>query len=831
MNLMKLKKLRFYLCFNLLFVSLAFNIKADYSFSSNGKSYEIITTRYSWTNAASNATTKGGYLVHIDSQTEQNTIYDAIVNGANISSTYVSITDGGGIAYIWIGANDKQSEGTWNWDGNNDGTGDNFWNGQGEAGDGQGSVVSGKFHNWGGKSQNTFPNEPDNYNSTQDASAIALAAWPYGTAGEWNDINETNQLYFIIEYDYSGKPGKASIPTGTVTLCQNSSDTQYSTSVVSEAVSYIWSLSPTSAGVINGSGTTITVDWNKDFSGNAELSVAAKNPVDTGDASDKLVITVNPRPVKCDVPKGPIEFCENPENTTYRIDGIPGISEYVWTISPTNAGVITGTTTEATVDWTNNFSSDVKISVAGVNECGTGEKSTDLIVKIKNKPLLPIKPTGPEKVVQNSYNTVYTTKGSASASSYKWKLLPSNSGIISGDSMSATVNWENDFAGVASVSVIGVNPCGESIESESLEIAVSNKPGKPDKPTGDTSLCQGTEKSIYSTNRAEGAINYNWKIIPANSAGIISDSNTVALLWNKDFAGVVEISVASVGPLELSDYSFILKVKINSKPVKSATPQGLKKNCNNSNNCEYKTTDNETFESYIWKLSPDNAGVITGNTSKILIDWTDTFIGKANLSVKGINECGTGDVSNSLEIDIVSTPSIPNKPTGKTSIGKSSSNIEYSTSTVEFADSYSWKLIPDNAGQISGNTNKAKVNLNTDFTGNVQISVNAKNSCGESQFSEMLQVLVSDTAQTSVENFIIQDNLIIIYPNPVSEIINIELNSSNPEIINIEIFDILGIPIKMINSTTNNNQINIEHLPAGIYYVKIGSIIKKFVKL
>ncbi|PLX32994.1 MAG: hypothetical protein C0600_01200 [Ignavibacteria bacterium] len=29
---------------------------------------------------------------------------------------------------------------------------------------------------------------------------MALSNWPYGTAGQWNDLNETNQLYYLIEH-------------------------------------------------------------------------------------------------------------------------------------------------------------------------------------------------------------------------------------------------------------------------------------------------------------------------------------------------------------------------------------------------------------------------------------------------------------------------------------------------------------------------------------------------------------------------------------------------------------------------------------------------------
>ena len=172
-----------------------------FQFSYNSKNYEIVKELKTWTDAAACAIERVGYLVQIDDQNEQDSIYDAIVNGAGISPAYTSVSDGGGIAYIWIGATDKNTEGTWLWDGNNDNSGTNFWNGQGAAGVGGGTTVGGAYINWGG-SPGT-PNEPDDYFFNQDAAGIALANWPYGTAGKWNDINITNSLYFIIEYNTS----------------------------------------------------------------------------------------------------------------------------------------------------------------------------------------------------------------------------------------------------------------------------------------------------------------------------------------------------------------------------------------------------------------------------------------------------------------------------------------------------------------------------------------------------------------------------------------------------------------------------------------------------
>ncbi|MCK5134538.1 MAG: T9SS type A sorting domain-containing protein [Bacteroidales bacterium] len=177
-----------------------------YSFIYNGKNYEVIKETMTWAEAASCAVERGGYLTEIDSQAEQDTIYGAIIHGAEVSADYTTVVDGGGIAYIWIGASDQDTEGTWLWDGDGDSIGINFWNGQGAAGLNNGTPVDELYNNWGGSSSGS-PNEPDDFNEGQDCAAIGLAKWPaeapftLGIASEWNDISSTNSLYYIIEFD------------------------------------------------------------------------------------------------------------------------------------------------------------------------------------------------------------------------------------------------------------------------------------------------------------------------------------------------------------------------------------------------------------------------------------------------------------------------------------------------------------------------------------------------------------------------------------------------------------------------------------------------------
>lgn len=175
-----------------------------YSFNYNGKTYQVVKENKSWVDAAACAVAKGGFLAEINDQNEQDAVF-AGLQSSGIVNANTSAPDGGGAAYVWLGGNDMTTEETWIWDGNNDAAGPQFW-----QGDYTGSPVGGLYNNWG--------DEPDNFNSFQNALGLALTNWPFGVAGQWNDLDQTNTLYYVIEYstllgvqDLSGSSKKITV--------------------------------------------------------------------------------------------------------------------------------------------------------------------------------------------------------------------------------------------------------------------------------------------------------------------------------------------------------------------------------------------------------------------------------------------------------------------------------------------------------------------------------------------------------------------------------------------------------------------------------------------
>ena len=81
---------------------------------------------------------------------------------------------------------------------------------------------------------------------------------------------------------------------------------------------------------------------------------------------------------------------------------------------------------------------------------------------------------------------------------------------------------------------------------------------------------------------------------------------------------------------------------------------------------QYSTTGSVTASSYEWRLTPPEAGTLTVSESGLdcTVDWLATFTGQAELKVKGFNNCGEGDYSELLDINVANTFGIAENESG-----------------------------------------------------------------------------------------------------------------------------------------------------------------------
>ncbi|MDX9791570.1 MAG: T9SS type A sorting domain-containing protein [Candidatus Kapabacteria bacterium] len=88
---------------------------------------------------------------------------------------------------------------------------------------------------------------------------------------------------------------------------------------------------------------------------------------------------------------------------------------------------------------------------------------------------------------------------------------------------------------------------------------------------------------------------------------------------------------------------------------------------------------------------------------------------------------------------------------------------------------------------------------------------------------------------TSVNEFELKFDNINVFPNPTSDFLTISIsnNGLQPIVHKVRIFDVLGIEVmsESIHPMTSSHRMNVEKLPAGVYFIRIGDKLEKFVKM
>jgi hypothetical protein len=133
-------------------------------------------------------------------------------------------------------------------------------------------------------------------------------------------------------------------------------------------------------------------------------------------------------------------------------------------------------------------------------------------------------------------------------------------------------------------------------------------------------------------------------------------------------------------------------------------------------------------------MTPDNTSVI--------IDWSDTYSGYATLSVLAAGICGNSPSSAGLPIHLRPFPGTPGTPSGDTQLCQGVTTSEFTVSSVDNANHYTWRILPAAAGTIAGSDTIGTVTWDPAFTGAAEISVKAVNDCNESPYSPALEVTV-----------------------------------------------------------------------------------------
>ncbi|NTW25726.1 MAG: hypothetical protein HGA37_13595, partial [Lentimicrobium sp.] len=182
------------------------------------------------------------------------------------------------------------------------------------------------------------------------------------------------------------------------------------------------------------------------------------------------------------------------------------------------------------------------------------EVSYSTTVEILPAPPIAAIPQGPEILCQNPPDTEYVTSPLANTTSYNWTLTPQAAGVISGTGITAIVNWNNQFTGLANIVVRGNNSCGNGLASPPLIVDINAGPGLPARPTGPVLHCQGPGITDYSTSGSSGAATYEWQLIPSSAGALSINGPHASITWSASFSGLAQLSVRGINACGTSSW-------------------------------------------------------------------------------------------------------------------------------------------------------------------------------------------------------------------------------------------------------------------------------------
>jgi PKD repeat protein len=328
-------------------------------------------------------------------------------------------------------------------------------------------------------------------------------------------------------------PAKASNPEGDEAVCTGQLY-NYLTDEILYAEEYEWELSPAEAGILtpndNAAEFTVDEEWTGDFT----IRVRATNICGDGEWSDDLEGTVNVSPAVYTLAGGG-GYCLDGDGVEITLSGSETDTDYELYLDDIATGNI--------VSGTGSSISFGLVTDEGFYSAYASNASCDIIMEeqievfIMFPPLEPATPTGPV-LVCNDESSDYESEGSEDADSYEWILSPENAGTITSDGLTATIIWSSEFSGVAEVSLVGVNDCGEGSPAVALEVTVEAIPMP--EISGADEVCDNTSEA-YTTEEYENA-EYVWEV----AGGTISEgqgTNNIVVAWGEAGDGNISVSI------------------------------------------------------------------------------------------------------------------------------------------------------------------------------------------------------------------------------------------------------------------------------------------------
>jgi len=400
-----------------------------------------------------------------------------------------------------------------------------------------GSIDSWSWTFEGGTPSNSSSQNPVVTYTTPGEYDVSLTV----TSGS-NNSTETKTDYITVIQGV-GQPGT---PTGPSEVCGDYSY-EYTTQSVQYAESYDWEVSPASAGAITGDDTTAIFTVSNSWSGSYTIKVRAENDCGYSAWSPEFTGTSYPNPEQFNL-VGDGTYCEGDQGAEISLDDSEtGVNYELYKDNVTTGVVVAGSGAPLSFG----YFTETGLYTAEGNAGNCIENMVGQVyVHMEPVPGQAATPQGETSACGNESGD-YTTAGASNADDYAWVLDPNDAGTLMMYGDEVTVSWEPGFTGMASLSVYGMNDCGDGIPSDALEIMVHDVPVPA--VSGLALVCNDDE-SEYSTADNSGS-SYAWEV---TGGTILSGSGTymINVMWGDPGTGVVTVTETTADGCEGTSVAF-----------------------------------------------------------------------------------------------------------------------------------------------------------------------------------------------------------------------------------------------------------------------------------
>ena len=297
--------------------------------------------------------------------------------------------------------------------------------------------------------------------------------------------------------------------------------------------------------------------------------------------------------------------------------------------------------------------------------------------------------------------------------------------------------------------------------------------------------------------------------MPIGASGY-STTNSITVTFGPNFVNSGNICVSSTTICGTTTPPKCKTIKIGLPGRPSSITGATTGLCNVSESYSCPIISGATYN---W-TAPSGA-VITGNgNNAITVDY-GTF-SSGSLCVSATNSCGTGSPR------CIAVKGAPSKPGAISSLPSTwctpATNVQFNSNISNLAGNYSlkWQIAPSANATIIGPNNTNQMSADWLASGTASVQLMAYNTCGSATTTLALNI---PACKLSASNFNNRQEGVLIYPNPASDFVTIQLPEDLGSDITVELYTSEGslVSRRIINST------QLFSLPpsAGLYFIRV----------